>query len=269
MSVKIAYRRRFIVTTQSPKRVFVYFDKGVGPFSFKQTVEGLSRVLKGCSVEAICHQELANESWEKEAVLLAFPGGRDVPYHTLLRGKANAKIRAYVEGGGSYLGICAGAYYGAYAIEFRKGLSLEVCGTRELAFFPGVAVGPVYASDEFCYTSEKGARAASVQWIGPGPFKDRPYVLYYNGGCRFMAPERHSQVTVLAHYEDFPERPAAIVQCQVGKGRAILSGVHLEYPSSALNHEDPFLQSVIPSLREGESAREELWNHLVKLSLLS
>ena len=37
---------------------------------------------------------------------------------------------------------------------------LEVTGSRELAFFKGKAVGPVYPG--FCYESEAGAHAAPI-----------------------------------------------------------------------------------------------------------
>lgn len=50
----------------------------------------------------------------------------------------------YVEGGGSYLGLCAGAYYGCSSVEFEPGSSMEVSGDRELAFFPGAAIGAAY-----------------------------------------------------------------------------------------------------------------------------
>ena len=49
----------------------------------------------------------------------------------------------YVNGGGSYLGLCAGAYYACARVEFEMGSELEVVGERELAFFPGIGRGSV------------------------------------------------------------------------------------------------------------------------------
>ena len=65
-------------------------------------------------------------------------------------------IKDYVTGGGSYLGICAGAYYGASYIEFNKGGELEVIGARELEFFDGKAIGPAIA--EYSTENKSGAR---------------------------------------------------------------------------------------------------------------
>ncbi|MEW5299670.1 MAG: hypothetical protein WDW36_002662 [Sanguina aurantia] len=111
------------------------------------------------------------------------PGGADLPYCRLLNGQGNNMITEYVKGGGSYLGLCAGAYYGCSSVEFEPGSSMEVSGDRELAFFPGVAVGhseyeemPLGFSGEhkrlcsscaalgtgFDYQSEAGAVAAPI-----------------------------------------------------------------------------------------------------------
>jgi glutamine amidotransferase-like uncharacterized protein len=56
-----------------------------------------------------------------------------------------ACVRAeFVQGGGSYLGLCAGAYYGCARVVFEPGTPLEVVGDRELAFFPGIARGAAF-----------------------------------------------------------------------------------------------------------------------------
>lgn len=49
----------------------------------------------------------------------------------------------YVERGGAYMGICAGAYYGCSEVQFEPGTALQVFGQRELAFWPGAAQGAV------------------------------------------------------------------------------------------------------------------------------
>lgn len=156
----------------------------------------------------------------KKVSLFIMPGGRDRPYHAALKGIGNAQIRAFVENGGTYLGICAGAYYGCKRVEFDRGYPLEVCEERELAFFPGTAVGPAYGKGTFAYDSEKGARVAKIGTAN-GTFHS-----YYNGGCFFEGD--YSHVRILARYLDLPGTPPAIIECSIGKGKAILSGVHLE-----------------------------------------
>jgi len=45
---------------------------------------------------------------------------------------------------GSFLGICAGGYYGSKFVEYQMGKVDEIKGERELEFFPGIARGPVF-----------------------------------------------------------------------------------------------------------------------------
>ena len=77
-----------------------------------------------------------------------------------LRGICHAPFTGWVERGGAYLGLCAGAYYAASRCEFEPGSELEVIGERELCFFPGIARGAVFPG--FDYRSERGAAAAPV-----------------------------------------------------------------------------------------------------------
>lgn len=71
-----------------------------------------------------------------------------------------------MEGGGTYLGFCAGAYYACSTVQFEMGTSLEVKGQRELAFFPGVAVGSV--APGFDYRNESGAQATPLLYRRSG-----------------------------------------------------------------------------------------------------
>jgi glutamine amidotransferase-like uncharacterized protein len=58
-----------------------------------------------------------------------------------LNGAPNQRIRQFVEAGGTYLGICAGAYYACREIAFHAGTAGAICGQRELGFVDAVAVG--------------------------------------------------------------------------------------------------------------------------------
>ena len=113
---------------------------------------------------------------------------------------------------------------------------IEENGLREsqntedsLHIFPGAAVGVVYGS--FSYDSETGAHAA------PLTFGDQTIPVYYNGGCYFdRAHDFPETIQILGHYAD-QEQKAAIIRCQVGKGTALLSGVHFEVSPKALQKE--------------------------------
>lgn len=60
----------------------------------------------------------------------------------------------------------------------------------------------------------------------------------------------------LGIYSSLDSKPAAIVKCSVGRGKAVLSGVHIEFPVELLNQEDPFLQKWIPTFANSEKRRQ-------------
>ncbi len=194
-----------------------------GPGANFRCLRALKTELRPLSIKLVGPADLA-ASWEDQTALLIFAGGRDVPYHDALKGPLNRRIRTFVEKGGNYLGICAGGYYGSQSVQFEMGQPLEVSGQRELAFFPGTAEGPAYGKGQFCYESEKGARIAPLS-LASGELS----AAYFNGGCSFSDAALYPSVNVLAHYRNLPGQPAALIECRVGKGLAILSGVHPEY----------------------------------------
>lgn len=134
---------------------------------------------------------------QERCQLLVLPGGRDLPYCSRLSGTGNKNIRDFVRRGGSYLGLCAGGYYGASYVKFAVGDPvLEVMGSRELKFYPGVAWGPTFPG--FCYDSNAGALAVPIS-LQPAAkllgklchFKDSsPLFMHYNGGGHFCDSER-------------------------------------------------------------------------------
>lgn len=172
---------------------------------------------------------------------MVFPGGGDLAYCSNLNGFGNKRIRRYVEGGGSYLGFCAGGYYGSARCEFEVGnKKMEVIGDRELAFFPGICRGGAFHG--FTYNSEEGTRAAEIRYHNDQiknvqDVPDTTFRSYYNGGGVFVdAGSKEMQdkkVDVLARYTgpidiDGGSDGAAVVLCHVGEGRAVLTGPHPE-----------------------------------------
>lgn len=200
-------------------KILVYADNGVSSFSLKETLNTFKELFP--QVATITYQQLMDNAWEKETNLFIIPGGRDIPYDRKLKGKGTAKIRKFVEEGGSFLGICAGAYFASKEVIFEKDTPLEVHETRDLKFFPGSAIGTLYLPKTFAYDSEKGAHASEIS------HGEESLYVYYNGGCTFYQAEMFPTVTILSRYQDSDNQPA-IIHCKVGKGNALLSGVHFE-----------------------------------------
>lgn len=183
---------------------------------------------------------LLKEPWTASCALLVFPGGADLGYCRSLNGDGNTRIAQFVRRGGAYLGFCAGGYYACTRCEFEVGnTNMEVVGSRELAFFPGICRGCAFAG--FVYHSETGARAAELKINKESfPSDNLPtsFRSYYNGGGVFVdaASMRSQGVEVLANFTEALDvdggseelASAAVVYCKVGDGAAILTGPHPE-----------------------------------------
>lgn len=218
----------------------------------------LNEGFRSLEAEMLNETSFFKSGWEKRCTHFVMPGGRDRPYHAILAGSGNQMIRSFVEEGGIYVGICAGAYYGCGQIEFDLGTPLEVNELRELSFFPGKAVGPAYGKGLFRYESEAGVRAAKLNC------SENFIYAYYNGGCFFEGDFKSCRI--LARYADLPGSPPAVIECPIGKGKAILSGVHLEISSTMLKTDDPHHIPLFAPLRSTDQKRLRFWEGLFKPS---
>ncbi len=240
--------------------ILIYVDEGVSGEALRQTVKSLQNEVDLSAHPLIRKdsQQILSQDWEKDTKLLLIPGGRDVYYHKALGKKGAEKIRAFIENGGHYLGLCAGAYFAAQKIEFEKGGPLQVCGERALSFFPGRAAGPAYGPGRYSYESDQGVEAACISW------KSEECFTYFNGGCYFEDAHAYSGVEVLGSYLQLEQTPAAIVSCRVGEGKAILSGVHIEFTTAFLQRGSRHLAKVLPSLEETEEKRRMIFRSILK-----
>ncbi len=157
----------------------------------------------------------------QDACALIMPGGADLPYCAQLNGEGNRQIRTFVEQGGCYVGICAGAYYACREVDFQ-GADYRVSGARELAFFDGVAKGSLVHLTEGRYYDETVASKAWVPlWQNHQPLGE----FYYHGGGTFLADQPGQN---MPYFATFADGLPAIIQGQVGLGNYLFSAVHFE-----------------------------------------
>jgi glutamine amidotransferase-like uncharacterized protein len=239
--------------------IIVYVDQGVSGDALRQTVKSLQQEidLQHHNLRRLDAKGLISENWQNKTALLIMPGGRDVYYHSALSGIGTEKIREFVEKGGNYLGLCAGAYFASNEIEFEKGGQLQVCAKRDLQFYPGVAIGPAYGLGKYSYENDQGVEAALISW------KQFECFAFFNGGCFFDKPENFSNVEVLSSYSSLDEKPAAIVSCKIGKGKALLSGVHIEYSAPFLSRNGRALERIFPFLEKAEETRRLIFREVL------
>ena len=221
--------------------VLIYSGTGATVSSVRHATWSLRRLLgPNYAVITVTSDQILKEPWTTTCALLVMPGGADLGYCRMLNGEGNRRIKQYVQMGGSYLGLCAGGYYGSARCEFEEGKrAMEVIGDRELAFYPGTCRGLAFPG--FVYASEAGARAVTLKvekgvlGADGGALPDT-FRSYYNGGGVFVDARKFKDkgVEVLANFEDdlavdSGEGAAAVVFRQVGDGRVMLTGPHPEY----------------------------------------
>ena len=186
--------------------------------------------------------------------LFVMPGGADLPYCEALNGTGNNKIKAYVERGGKYLGTCAGAYYGSAFVLYdeKDQVNQRIKGPRALKFCPGVARGPLFQSIPHAegYDFPISVPVCLNKGLDANyTTTDKCCSLYYFGGpffCDIGYFTEGRYITILAdywledteklflnpeesyHYSNKGKSLPAIVYTQVKRGKAVLTGVHLE-----------------------------------------
>lgn len=264
----------------------MYSDGGVGASDNCVTMttaslrDTISRANLPHTVRTTTSEELVGSNWRDSCRLLVMPGGRDLPYCKELDGMGNQMISHFVKEGGSYLGICAGAYYGSAYVEFAKGdPHMEVVGPRELAFFPVTAKGPVFPG--YSYETNAGAHSAGGMVTKVGGevlgLPEESLSLFYNGGCNFFSrgsKEGNLPYQELLCYtgnsEPHPPDPspnvsatAGLIGGHVGEGKVILSGLHFEASVPLLEkcyHGDDYITPLLPVLKKSEHQRQTLFD---------
>ncbi|KAJ3118938.1 biotin holocarboxylase synthetase [Physocladia obscura] len=224
--------------------VLVYSGPGTSPRSREATLHVLKRLLGGrYDVLSVGATEFLHpdKPWKDSTALVVVPGGRDLPYVESLGPRGTAEMRSFVQQGGRYLGICAGAYFASKRVEFEpKDSVLRVVGDRALNLAPCIAKGSV--TPAFSYDDETGARAVSIS-VSSALKNNIPQsmAVYCNGSPYFHIDqkEEHVRVSVLASYAenhagvltDNATNMPAIIHVEFGKGAAVLCGPHLEFAS--------------------------------------
>jgi biotin--protein ligase len=241
--------------------IFVYNDYGSSEVSVNQLVTCLRKLYPHIQLELINGQAIRDgrlmqkDDRTDSRRLFCMGGGFDLGYLKTLGKVGCEQIRTFVNSGGLYLGVCAGAYIACDFIEFDAGGPLEVTGKRELGFFPGKAKGPVNAS--FKYNCESEAMAVGLRLndqLAAALGGQENIWLYCNGGCYFVPDDDSSSSSSslsqysapfffnsLAWYDESPStrhpfnQQLAILSGSFGAGKFLLSGVHFEFNASDLD----------------------------------
>ena len=138
--------------------------------------------------------------------VLVIPGGWAVNYRRNINSAGISHIRSFVQNGGVYVGICAGAYFASRTVVW-EGRSYSY----PLSLYGGAAIGPI---DSIAPWPNYNMASINLQ-------DSTEWVLYY-GGPYFSG----GNFDTIAIYNVNNE--PAIIELNYGDGKVILSGVHPE-----------------------------------------
>lgn len=201
-----------------------------------------------------------------DARTIAFflPGinGENSPYHRLIGLEGNGILRRYVEKGGIFTGICAGANYASRAVLYDPPWDRDLAkrSAPGLNFFNGLAIGPLPGAQ-----NENGApypvTAISVSY---GDTNKKTMLAYGNGPALYPQGE-NSSLEIIARYDNAAGSPIAIAAQKTGKGLAFFIGP-LPYIGANPGRDFsqvPALERLMRELASHERGRQNVWNTIV------
>ncbi|VDM30881.1 unnamed protein product [Hydatigera taeniaeformis] len=234
--------------------VGIYNDLGTTAQSVDQLRNCIKRNIPGADTLLLDATESVEKLSCKILDLFCVGGGFARGVISKLGSVGLAHLRSFVLSGGSYLGICSGAYLASSLTKFDVGGPLEAIDAGSLDFFPGTAEGPLF--NPFSYTSKSGACAPVLDACSTLS-SDLPTSLsvYFNGGCHFLNHfDEHT--SVLYSYRELGT--PAILKRKCGRGTVLLAGPHFEFDPTSLDSSDLHIQRILPLLLEHEASRLKL-----------
>lgn len=173
----------------------------------------------GCTTEIVSASSINAKGLAGYSALY-IPGGDMYLYSHDISASGKTNIRAFVSGGGAYIGICAGAYFASRSVSWRgSALAME-----PLRIFPGTASGPIDAIAAYPDYGMCRVNVAGHDHPITAGQPDYLWTLYYWGPV--LVPDAGAPVTVIGRY-DIVSQPA-MVAFEYGQGRVFLVGAHPE-----------------------------------------
>lgn len=260
----------------SNKRVLVFAERGADPHMLCQTLRAsFARASAAVDVVPVTAAQMREPGMMDPDNTIGFflPGALSADYDTKLGADNIEALRNYVTQGGSFMGICAGAYYACSRIEWYAGDKDRAKRKNPgIDFFEYEARGPIreLVADDDAHTENdrtlSHAAPVGVTWRD-GKTEKRTEILYW-GGPRL---DKGSKGEVLAKFNGLSGHPPAIVMRSYGMGKAMISSAHPELSGrdfARYVHGPGALQdrarAVGRHLEQHESGRQALWDHMMK-----
>lgn len=205
-----------VIFPGKPKQVALYYGKGTWFIGRKHLKNFL--YSHGRSYKVIYEKDILNGSLNKGAFhTLIMPGGKSWIYNENLGALGAQEILKFVNAGGNYFGICAGAYY---ATSHRQGPS-----ATPIDYGIGLLTGIAFDGTVLKVAPFKGGML-DFKFFAPN-FKDS-YRSLLLGGPALLFTEAEAKAKKIQVYSLFTKNFPSMIAFEFGKGRVFLTGPHLE-----------------------------------------
>lgn len=244
-------------------------------------IREISRVFNGRVIIELANSQSVrdNTAFAGRPDIFVLPGifGQTSLYPEHIGEYGNANIRRFIEEGGSFFGVCAGAYYAASHIVYEpKWGARKERNSGTLALFNGVARGPINGvgrntHDRPATLHDEISHVDPVSiTITDGPMDGVSFEVAYGLGPAFYpATEDISRTRVIARYSHIEGNPPAIIDVAIGRGHALLSGVLPQFgqednPAHYRSTLTPPLSRLLHSLYRHRKTRHQFWGQLMQ-----
>ncbi len=214
----------------------VYWDGGIG--AWEDGVVAFENFLdwKGISHKRVDALEINQNDLSTLYESIYFPGGFAWYYKAAIDSNGIRHIRELVQNGGSYLGICAGAYFASDSVDWEEDGMIDY----PLDLFDGIAKGAIDAIAPW------DNYAMATVTMNPGnpinQYEPASETMLYYGGPVFK-PHHPETMDTVATWEAYGDS-LSMINFTYGSGRVLLLGPHPEIEEDSDRDSSDFAQDL-------------------------
>lgn len=205
-----------------PVKVAFYTDRGGANYNVSETFEFSPEF----DLEFVSAADIRAGAL-RGADLVVQPGGGCNSQYLNLQKEGQDALRAFVRGGGSYYGICAGAFLATQSMKNRGRLGLVPWKSDGEPVYRGWGkIGVDFTKDGLEALGLKGKDRMVLYWGGPvmvpgDPVEDTDITVFGTYAGRMMNTCQPNEILPM-------DGKAAFLGGRVGKGRVFVSAIHPE-----------------------------------------
>lgn len=208
--------KKYALTPDLNTSIALYSGKG----TWDESVTACTKMFEWMdqSVELVDAEYINNNSLDNHSII-CFPGGNMYQYSQNISAEGKEKIRSFIRNGGSYIGICGGAYFSAEKVIWQ-GNQLPM---TSLNLFEGNATGPVDAIVPYPQYGMCQVNIVDTTHVITQSIPTTQWILYYWGP---VLKPNSADITILGKYNAVNQ--PAMLAFGYGKGRVFITGTHPE-----------------------------------------